>query len=63
MTILKSDDAPLSSGRKYVINCTTVGSRPPAKISWYMEGQLLTNYTEQVSLACYRITEISATVV
>ncbi|XP_017756216.1 PREDICTED: uncharacterized protein LOC108547976 [Eufriesea mexicana] len=49
VTILSSEHSPLSAGRKYDINCMTVGSRPPAKLSWYMDGRKLTNYTEKVS--------------
>ncbi|XP_066594122.1 nephrin-like isoform X2 [Prorops nasuta] len=49
VTILSSEHAPLSEGRKYDVNCMTVGSRPPAKLSWYMEGKKLENYTEKVS--------------
>lgn len=48
VTILSSELAPLSANRKYDINCMTVGSRPPAKLSWYMDGRKLTNYTEKV---------------
>ncbi|XP_076394781.1 nephrin isoform X1 [Megachile rotundata] len=49
VTILSSEHAPLSADRKYDINCMSVGSRPPAKLSWYMEGKKLNNYTEKVS--------------
>ncbi|XP_031843590.1 neural cell adhesion molecule 2 isoform X1 [Nomia melanderi] len=49
VTILSSEHAPLSADRKYDINCITVGSRPPAKLSWYMDGRKLTNHTEKVS--------------
>ncbi|XP_014470591.1 PREDICTED: hemicentin-1-like isoform X2 [Dinoponera quadriceps] len=49
VTILSSEHAPLSANRKYDINCMTVGSRPPAKLSWYMDGNKLTNHTEKVS--------------
>ncbi|KZC13410.1 Nephrin [Dufourea novaeangliae] len=49
VTILSSDHAPLSADRKYEINCMTVGSRPPAKLTWYMDGRKLTNHTEKVS--------------
>lgn len=49
VTILSSEQAPLSANRKYDINCMTVGSRPPAELSWYMDGDKLTNHTEKVS--------------
>ncbi|XP_011151736.1 synaptogenesis protein syg-2 isoform X2 [Harpegnathos saltator] len=47
--ILSSEHAPLSANRKYDINCMTVGSRPPAKLSWYLDDHQLTNHTEKVS--------------
>lgn len=50
VTILSSEHAPLSANRKYDINCMTVGSRPPAKLSWYMDGRKLTNHTEKVMI-------------
>ncbi|XP_044599511.1 nephrin isoform X2 [Cotesia glomerata] len=49
VSILSSEHAPLSADRKYEINCMTVGSRPPANLSWYMEGKLLKNSTQKVS--------------
>ncbi|KAF7991967.1 hypothetical protein HCN44_010768 [Aphidius gifuensis] len=49
VSILSSADAPLSADRKYDINCMTVGSRPPAQISWYMDGKMLKNFTQKVS--------------
>ncbi|KAH0952303.1 hypothetical protein HN011_005635, partial [Eciton burchellii] len=49
VTILSSEHAPLSANRKYDINCMTVGSRPPAKLSWYLDGKRLTNHTDKVS--------------
>ncbi|XP_043272103.1 synaptogenesis protein syg-2-like isoform X2 [Venturia canescens] len=49
VSILSSELAPLSAGRQYEINCMTVGSRPAAKLSWYMEDTRLTNYTETIS--------------
>ncbi|CAB0033445.1 unnamed protein product, partial [Trichogramma brassicae] len=49
VTILTSEDAPLSAGRQYEITCITVGSRPAANLSWYMEGQSLKNFTQKVS--------------
>ncbi|XP_076183967.1 nephrin isoform X3 [Ptiloglossa arizonensis] len=49
VTIMSSEHAPLSADRKYDVNCMTAGSRPPAKLSWYIDGKKLTNYTEKVS--------------
>ncbi|XP_070156346.1 nephrin isoform X4 [Polyergus mexicanus] len=47
--ILSSEHAPLSANRKYDIICTTIGSRPPAELSWYMDGKRLDNHTNKVS--------------
>ncbi|XP_046838237.1 synaptogenesis protein syg-2-like isoform X3 [Vespa crabro] len=49
VSILSSEHAPLSADRKYNISCMTVGSRPPAKLSWYMDHKKMENYTEKVS--------------
>nr|XP_050852390.1 synaptogenesis protein syg-2-like isoform X2 [Vespula vulgaris] len=49
VSILSSEHAPLSADRKYNISCMTVGSRPPAKLFWYMDGDKMENYTERVS--------------
>ncbi|XP_031784587.1 synaptogenesis protein syg-2 isoform X2 [Nasonia vitripennis] len=49
VSILTSEEAPLSAGRKYEINCMTFGSRPAANLTWYMEGQRLSNYTQTIS--------------
>ncbi|XP_067208142.1 synaptogenesis protein syg-1 isoform X3 [Linepithema humile] len=49
VTILSNEQAPLSANRKYDINCMTIGSRPAAELSWYMEGKKLTNHTDEVS--------------
>ncbi|XP_011350473.1 nephrin isoform X1 [Ooceraea biroi] len=49
VTILSNEHTPLSANRKYDISCMTVGSRPPAKLSWYMDGQKLLNHTDQIS--------------
>ncbi|XP_068084809.1 synaptogenesis protein syg-1-like [Anabrus simplex] len=47
-TILSSNQ-PLSADRKYEIVCQSVGSRPPAKISWWIDNQGLDNCVEKVS--------------
>ncbi|XP_023288397.1 nephrin [Orussus abietinus] len=49
VSILSSEQAPLSADRKYEIACMTFGSRPPARLSWFMDGKRLINYTETVS--------------
>nr|XP_033337849.1 neural cell adhesion molecule 1-B-like isoform X2 [Megalopta genalis] len=49
VTISSNEHAPLSADRKYEIVCLTVGSRPPAKLSWFMDGRVLTNHTEEIS--------------
>ncbi|XP_048509194.1 synaptogenesis protein syg-2 isoform X2 [Athalia rosae] len=47
--MLVSDLAPLSAERKYTIKCMTFGSRPPAKITWFLDGKSLENYSEKIS--------------
>ncbi|XP_025835204.1 synaptogenesis protein syg-2 [Agrilus planipennis] len=48
-----SSNQPYSADRKYDIQCQTFGSRPPAKISWWLERQQLLdtlhNITETIS--------------
>lgn len=50
--ILNSNN-PFSADRKYEIPCQTFGSRPPADISWWLDGKQLTspryNHTQQVN--------------
>lgn len=48
VTILDSNQ-PLSANREYKIVCLAVGSRPHATIRWWMNGELLTNFTETIS--------------
>uniref|UniRef100_A0A0A9XSS5 Kin of IRRE-like protein 3 n=3 Tax=Lygus hesperus TaxID=30085 RepID=A0A0A9XSS5_LYGHE len=40
---------PLSADRDYEIECESVGSRPPAKITWWRNNKELTSFTEKVS--------------
>lgn len=51
MEILNSNN-PLSADRKYEIPCQTFGSRPPAEISWWLDGKELAapayNHTQKV---------------
>lgn len=71
--ILSSEHAPLSANRKYDINCMTFGSRPPAELSWYMDGKRLDNYTNKVRAVqlieryiirvCHRARRMSRTLV
>lgn len=46
----KKEQTLLSANRKYDLKCVTFGSRPPAKLSWYLEDKKLINHTEQVRL-------------
>lgn len=50
--ILNSNN-PFSADRKYEIPCQTFGSRPPADISWWLDGKQLIppryNHTQQVN--------------
>ncbi|XP_063232166.1 nephrin-like [Bacillus rossius redtenbacheri] len=47
-SILHSNQ-PLSADRKYEIVCISVGSRPPAKITWWLDNRQLDTYVEKVS--------------
>lgn len=49
MSILSSHQ-PLSADRKYEVVCQAVGSRPPAKITWWKDNERLISYTDKVSL-------------
>ncbi|XP_046659110.1 LOW QUALITY PROTEIN: nephrin-like [Homalodisca vitripennis] len=40
---------PLSAERKVEIVCQAIGSRPPAKISWWKDNKHLEDYTETIS--------------
>lgn len=47
---------PLSAGRKHELLCQSSGSRPPAVITWWRDGQRLDTTTETVrSSLLYRI--------
>lgn len=39
---------PLSAGRRYDLLCQSAGSRPPAVITWWRDGQRLEKTTETV---------------
>lgn len=43
---------PLSAGRRYDLLCQSAGSRPPAVITWWRDGQRLEKTTETVRDAC-----------
>lgn len=49
--ILNSQN-PFSADRKYDIPCQSYGSRPPAEITWWLDGKQLLppvyNYTQKV---------------
>lgn len=40
---------PLSAGKRYDLLCQSAGSRPPAVITWWRDGQRLEKTTETVS--------------
>lgn len=40
---------PLSAGKRYDLLCQSAGSRPPAVITWFRDGQRLEKTTETVS--------------
>lgn len=39
---------PLSAGRRYDLLCQSAGSRPPAVITWFRDGERLDRTTETV---------------
>uniref|UniRef100_A0A182Q5U4 Ig-like domain-containing protein n=1 Tax=Anopheles farauti TaxID=69004 RepID=A0A182Q5U4_9DIPT len=41
--------SPLSADRRYIVQCLSVGSRPPAKITWWMGGVQLTATNQTTS--------------
>uniref|UniRef100_A0A182TEH9 Ig-like domain-containing protein n=1 Tax=Anopheles melas TaxID=34690 RepID=A0A182TEH9_9DIPT len=41
--------SPLSADRRYIVQCQSVGSRPPAKITWWMGGVQLTSTNQTTS--------------
>jgi len=41
---------PLSAGRRYDLLCQSAGSRPPAVITWWRDGQRLESTTETVKI-------------
>ncbi|XP_049786327.1 roundabout homolog 3-like [Schistocerca cancellata] len=49
LTSIELEEQPLSSGRRYHITCRTVGSRPPAAVSWWLDNTRLITSTDQVS--------------
>lgn len=44
---------PLTAGRKYELPCRAYGSRPPAKLTWWMDGRRLDTTRETVSKPCF----------
>ncbi|XP_049962106.1 synaptogenesis protein syg-2-like [Schistocerca serialis cubense] len=48
-TTILSSEQPLTAGRRYEIACRTVGSRPPAVVSWWLDNTRLPASTDKVS--------------
>ncbi|XP_067005669.2 nephrin-like [Anabrus simplex] len=46
---LLGENQPLSAGSQYEVACQSVGSRPPARISWWKGGQLMDRSRETTS--------------
>lgn len=44
------NNQPLSADRNYEIECQAIGSRPPAKITWWMSGIEQTGHTQKVNV-------------
>ena len=42
-------EVPLSTGRNHILTCTSSGSRPPAKISWWRDGRRMKHSKQKVS--------------
>lgn len=42
------NNQPLSADRTYDIECQAIGSKPSAKITWWMNGVQLRNFKEKV---------------
>ncbi|XP_076044141.1 uncharacterized protein LOC143027083 [Oratosquilla oratoria] len=51
VTLLGARGGPLSAGKPYELICSSKGARPPASISWWLEGNQLTNVTSAVHSA------------
>lgn len=44
------NNQPMSADRKYEIDCQAIGSRPPAKITWWMGNLELHGHSQKVCL-------------
>lgn len=47
------NNQPLSSDRMYDIECQAIGSKPTAKITWWMNGVQLRSFREKVCRTSY----------
>ncbi|CAH1163760.1 unnamed protein product, partial [Phaedon cochleariae] len=47
--VILGDNQPLSAGRRYDLLCQSTGSRPPATITWWKNGQRLENTRDMTS--------------
>lgn len=43
------NNQPMSADRKYEIECQAIGSRPPAKITWWMGNLEMHGHSQKVS--------------
>ncbi|XP_054723763.1 LOW QUALITY PROTEIN: B-cell receptor CD22-like [Uloborus diversus] len=55
---LTPQPANLGAGRKAEIRCHSSGSRPPARMSWFLEGEPLSNHTDLLSVDGNRTTSV-----
>lgn len=49
MVDISFNNQPMSADRKYEIECQAIGSRPPAKITWWMGKIELHAFNQKVS--------------
>ncbi|ETN61481.1 hypothetical protein AND_006858 [Anopheles darlingi] len=54
---LVNGTGPLSADRRYIVQCQSVGSRPPAKLTWWMGGVQLTTTNQTSSRLRYAFRE------
>ncbi|GIX88045.1 uncharacterized protein CDAR_291901 [Caerostris darwini] len=48
----------LTSGRKVEVRCYSGGSRPPSRMSWFLDNEPLSNHTDILSIDGNRTTSV-----
>lgn len=46
---IQEDNLPMTEGKEYTLSCEARGSRPPAVITWWIDGVLMTDTKHQVT--------------